>query len=82
MPLLFTICGGGPPVRLFLAGGPALSVSMLGLAERLGVLTWSSTSSDDDSDDNGDSGCVSLMMNTRWMIVDCFGSSGAFTADD
>jgi hypothetical protein len=34
---------------------------MLGLADRFGVLTWSSTSSDDDIDDNGESG-TSLMV--------------------
>lgn len=54
------MCAGWPPVRRFLLGGPALSVSMLGLADRFGVLTWSSTSSDDDIDDNGESG-TSLM---------------------
>jgi hypothetical protein len=57
------MCAGWLPVRRFLLGGPALSVSILRLADRFGVLMlmWSSTSSDDDIDDNGESGS-SLMM--------------------
>lgn len=57
------MCAGWPPVRRFLLGGPAWSGSMLRLADRFGVLIlmWSSASSDDDIDDNGESGS-SLMM--------------------
>lgn len=62
------MCAGPPPVRRFLLGGPAVSVSMLGLADRFGVLMWSSASSDDDSDDNGDSGSISLMVDTLVMV--------------
>ena len=52
------MCVAWPPVRRFLLGGPAWSGSMLRLADRFGVLMlmWSSTSSDDDIDDNGESG--------------------------
>jgi hypothetical protein len=54
---------GAPPVRRFLVGGAAMSVSMLGLVDRFGVLMCSSASSaEDDSDDRGDSGNCSLIV--------------------
>jgi hypothetical protein len=63
------MCAGWPPVRRFLLGGPAWSESILRLADRFGVLMlmWSSTSSEDDIDDSGESG-NSLMMKL-WQSV-------------
>ena len=78
------MCAGWPPVRRFLLGGPAWSGSMLRLADRFGVLMlmWSSASSDDDIDDNGESGS-SLMMGTLGIASRKVGSSeGKCGCDD